>query len=278
MSGISGGIDYSVLYGNSGTGNAAANILTTLYSGGISSGTAVSSGNAILDLKLAEQNQTKDVAAEAKDPIVMRDLAAFVKGISQAKDIATALQNPNVLKVLLTANGLADQLDYSALAGKALLANPTDPKSLVNQLSDTRWKTVASTYNLGTKGLAGLSDPAVQAQIASAYERVSWLNSLDKATPGLAQALQFKQQASSIKSVVQILGDPTNWEVVLTALGIPQQIAFQDTAAQTQQVANRLDVSKLQDPTFVNTLTDQYLLAKQLAAQSSSQQGAGILI
>jgi hypothetical protein len=172
--------------------------------------------------------------------------------------------------VLLTANGMADQMQYTALASKALQSNPADPNSLVNKLSDTRWKTVATTYNLATKGLAGLRDPAVQSQLANAYERVTWLNSLNKATPGLAQAIQFKQQASKITNVDQILGNPINWEVVLNALGIPQQIAFQDLPTQERAVTSRLDIKKLQNPQFVNTLTDQYLLAKQQQNQGTS--------
>ena len=272
MSGIVSGINYSLLFGGtSSASDTAASMLTTLYSGATaSSGTAVSSGNPILDLKLAEQNQTADVAKEAKIPTVIRDLAAFTAGIANAKDLNTALQNPNVLKVLLTANGMADQLQYTALASKALQSDPTDPNSLVNKLSDTRWKTLATTYNLTTKGLAGLQDPTVQSQIANAYESVTWLNSLDQATPGLAQAIQFKQQASKITSVDQVLGNPINWEVVLTALGIPQQIAYQDLTAQENAVSSRLDITKLQDPTFVNSMTDQYLLAKQQQTQSTS--------
>lgn len=264
MSSIISGIDYSLLFsGGSAASNISTNMLTTLYGGGTSTGTAVSSGNAVLDLKLAEQNQALETANEAKNPIVVRDLAAFTQGIAHATSAAGALQNPNVLKVLLTANGMASQLQYTALATKALLSDPADPNSLVNKLTDTRWKTLAQTYNLATKGLAALQDPKVQTQIATAYEKVTWLNSLDKATPGLAEAIQFKQQASKITSVDQVLGDPINWEVVLTALGIPQQIAFQSLPSQEHAVSSRLDIKKLQDPQFVTTLTDQYLLMKQ---------------
>ena len=85
----------------------------------------------------------------------------------------------------------------------------------------------------------------------------------------LAQAIQFKQQASKITNVDQILGNPINWEVVLNALGIPQQIAFQDLPTQERAVTSRLDIKKLQDPQFVSTLTDQYLLAKQQQNQGT---------
>lgn len=267
------GIDYSVLFsGSNSASNIAADMLTTIYStpSAPSTNAATTTGDPILDLKLAEANQTKDVALQAKDPTVMRDLAAFNKGIANAKDVATALKNPDVLKVLLTANGMGDQAQYPALASKILLSDPKVANSLVNQMTDARWKSVTTALSLATKGLAGLKDPKVLAQIAVSYEKVTWLSSLNKATPGLAQAMQFKQQASSIKTVDQILGDPVNWEVVLTALAIPQQIAYQGLPAQEKAVSSRIDIKQLQDPKFVNTLTDQYLLNKQYAAQGSA--------
>ncbi len=268
MSGIVSGVDYSVLFGSSSSSDASTSILTALYSAKTTS-TSTSTGNPILDLKLAEQNQDQDVARVAKDPTVVRDIAAFTQGLANAKTLDAALSNPNVMKVLLTANGLSDELQYTALAKKALMSDASDSSSLVNQLSDTRWKTLAQTYNLASTGLAGLQSASVQAQITGAYEQVTWMNSLDDTTPGLAEALQFKRKASQITTADDILGDPVNRDVVLTALGIPAQIAFQELPAQESAVTSRLDISKLQDASFVNTLTDRYLLAKKAAATTS---------
>jgi len=114
-----------------------------------------------------------------------------------------------------------------------------------------------------------LQDPKVIATITNGYSEVLWRQSLDKATPGLSNALAFLGQAKSITSVDEILGDPVNRAVVLTALGIPQQVAFQELRAQETAVSSRLDVKKLQDPKFVTSLTDQYLLAMQQQAKSS---------
>jgi hypothetical protein len=97
-----------------------------------------------------------------------------------------------------------------------------------------------------------------------------WRRSLDQATPGLSNALTFLSQANSIKSVDEILGDSVNRTVVLTALGIPQQIAFQSLTAQEQAVSSRVDISKFQDPKYVTSLTDQYLLTMQQQSRSSA--------
>ena len=156
-----------------------------------------------------------------------RDVAAFRAGVDNAKDRRTLLANPAVMKVLLTANGLGDQIPYTALAQKALLSDLSDPKALANTLTDTRWKSAAQTYDFANKGLSVIQDPKVIDTLANAYAEVTWRKSLDATTPGLSNALTFRAQGRTITSVDQILGDPVMRRVVTTALGIPLQIAFQ---------------------------------------------------
>jgi Protein of unknown function (DUF1217) len=276
MSGIFSGIDYSLLFSGSTSGlnNITTSMLNTIYNGGASS-TAVSTGNPITDLKMAQANEVTDVAKQAKKPEVARDIAAFQKGVANAKDIQTALKNPNVMKVLLTANNLSKYIQYPALAQKALLSDPSDPNSLANKLTDTNLRNTAQAFNLAKNGLAALKDPKVIAKLSDGYAEVMWRRSLDQATPGLSNALTFLSQASSIKSVDEILGDSVNRTVVLTALGIPQQIAFQELRAQEKAVASRVDIAKFQDPKYVTNLTDQYLLKMQQQSRSSSS-GTGL--
>jgi len=74
-----------------------------------------------------------------------------------------------------------------------------------------------------------------------------------------------------------ILGDATFRTVVTTALGIPPQIAYQDIGAQEQAITSHLDIKKLQDPKFVEGLTQQYLVAmQQSAASTSSSTGSNL--
>ena len=271
MSGIVSGVDYSMLF-TSSSSNTTSSLLGALY-GGTSSSTNASSGiDPLTALTLAQKNETKDVANEAKSPTVARDIALFQQGIAKAKDIKTALQNPNVLKVLLTANGLGSQTAFPALAQQALLSDPSNSSSLANQLSgsNSAWLSVAQTYNFAKNGLAELQNPSVQAAIANGYAQTLWEQSLDQQTPGLSSAMQFEKQASSITSVNQVLGDPVNRDVVLTALNIPVQIAYQSLTAQQQAISSVLNVKQLQDPNYVKMLTQQYLLNKAQTAQSTS--------
>ncbi|MEI7710359.1 MAG: DUF1217 domain-containing protein [Rhodospirillales bacterium] len=272
MNSLVNGMNYASLFSQSTASNAPAAILAALFNPGAPS-TAVSSGNPITDLKLAQSNKTAEIAREAKQPQVARDIAAFTAGVNKATSLQSALGNPNVMKVLLTANNLAGYLPYPALAQKALMSDPSASNSLVNRLGDSALLNATKTLNFAKNGLAALKNPKVTAAIADGYTEVMWRKSLDSATPGLANALTFMAQASSIDSVDAILGDHTNRTVVLTALGIPQEIAFQSLTTQEQAVAARVKISDFQKPSFVTSLTDQYLLTMQHQASSN---GAGL--
>ncbi|MGH7102351.1 MAG: DUF1217 domain-containing protein [Acetobacteraceae bacterium] len=266
---ILSGIDYAALFSPLASSSGAGSLIDTLY-GYNTTGAAASETNPVAALEEAEQNESKDVAITAAEPQVARAIGAFTAAVQSAKTPAQLLANPSVMQVLLTANGLADQVPYTALATKTLLSNPADPQSLVNQLTDSRWAPVVQTYNFATKGLSVIQDPSVISTIANGYAQYTWLASLDQVTPGLSNALSFRSEASSITSVDQILGNDTLFQVVTGALGIPEQIVFQPLEAQEKAISSRLDISQFQNPKFVESFVQRYLIAQQANATASN--------
>ena len=264
---MSGSYNYlTALFG--GSSSVTDPILAALYGGGAGAGSSgVSPAQA---LQSAETNQTRQVAATAAEPQVQQAIKVFTQAVNSATSVTQLLSNPAVMGVLLTANNMQDQIGYTALATQALTSNLSDPNALANKLTDTRWLTLAKTYNFATNGLSAIQNPAAIASVANAYAQATWQTAQDSVTPGLSNALAFRSQAASITSVAQILGNMTVRTVVTTALGIPPQIAFQDMGAQTQAIASRLDVTKLQDPKFVDTLAVQYLVANAANAANAA--------
>lgn len=244
-----------------GSTNASSNLLATLYGGGGTPG-----GSPLVALQMAQKNRDREVANTAKQPETQRDITVFKRAIAKAKTIGEALDNPAVMKVLLTANGLADQVPYPGLAKKVLLSDPNDPNALVNRMGSARWKSVVKAFDFAKAGIDALKDPTLQTRLADGYVEVAWRKGLEKATPGLSDALDFRERASKFKNAIDILGDPVMRRVVTTALGIPKQIAFQELGAQEKAITNRLDISRLQDPKFVDGLSQRYLLEKQKEA------------
>ena len=262
MSGVVTGINYGLLFStDSSASDTVASMIATIYGGGSApSGptTFASTGNPLLDLKLAQKNEATDVALEAKQPLVTQAITAFKNAVAGAKTIQAALGNPNVQQVLLTANGLSKYIGDTTLVQKALLSDPHDPKSLASQMGDYALLNTVLTYNFAQNGLKQLQDPKTIATLTSGYAEMTWRQSLE--------------QASSIKSVNDVLDNMVNFLVVTTALGIPQSIVNQSQTAQQQGIRTRLNIADLQNPNFVTSLTDQYLLTMQ--EQNASSSGA----
>ncbi len=86
------------------------------------------------------------------------------------------------------------------------------------------------------------------------------LDNLDAQLPGLGSAILFKRTAASLDTTTKILGSALGREVVTTALGLPKELALQSLVAQEKAINQRLDVSKLQNPDFVDRLAQRYLL------------------
>jgi hypothetical protein len=277
MSGVVTGINYSLLFSSGGSASdPISSVISTIYStpSAVSGpSTFTSTGNPLLDLKIAQQDETTDVALEARQPQVLQAVNAFKTAVAGATSIQSALGNPAIQQVLLTANGLSNYIGETALVQKALMSDPSDPRSLANRMGDYGLLNTVQTYNFAKNGLAELQNPKVISTLANAYAEVTWRQSLERATPGLSNALAFLQQASSIKSVNDILTNLVNFEVVTTALSIPQSIVNQDQSAQEHAIGSRLNVKDLQNPNFVTSLTDQYLLTMQ--EQNSSGSGGG---
>lgn len=257
-----------------GTGTGVATdvtstVLSIIYGHG-PSGTTGTQANPVIALQIALATEKKTVAAIAAQPQTARDIAAFRAAVATAKSPADLLANPNTRKILLTANGLANQAGYPALVTKALLSDTTKTGNLASRLANTQFLATAKTYDFANQGLALLQKPGVVDSIVNGYAEVQWRNSLNQTTPGLSNALDFRSRAASIKSADQILGDSTLRTVVTTALGIPRQIAFQPLQAQEQAITSRLDLKHFADPSFVDQFTKRYLITEQANTTSTA--------
>jgi hypothetical protein len=223
-------------------------------------------------LASAEKNQTRDVKLTAAQPEVQRAITTFTHAVNSAKSVKQLLANPAIMNVLLTAAGMADHIGHTALATQALTSKLTDSNSLANKLTDTRWKTLAQQYNFATTGLKSIQNPQAIAALAQSYAKATWQSQQDAVTPGLSNALAFRASASTISSVDQILGNPMMRKVVTTALGVPEQIAFQSLNAQEKAISTKLDITKFKDPKFVESFVQRYLIANSANIAASPPQ------
>lgn len=247
------------------SGSTTGDLFSIIYGQG--AGTSVDPVSSLIS---AEKNETKYIAQQAKDPETKSAISHFLSVVAKAPDLKTLLADPIARDVLLTANGLGNQSDYTALATKALLSDTTKTGNLASTLSDTRWLAMAKTYDFANQGLSTLKRSSVLNTVTTGYADVKWRETLEKSTPGISAALDFRSRASTITSVDQILGDANIRKVVTTALGIPLEIAFQPIKAQEKAISSKVDISKFKDANFVEQFTRRFLVANQTSNSMST--------
>jgi hypothetical protein len=191
-----------------------------------------------------------------------------VKGVLEAGSVDQMLNDPKVMKVLLTAGGLEEFASARGLVAKALKSDPNDPASLAVRLSSTNpaWLSAARTYQFATQGLTVLRRPETLATVAQAYAEVRWREGLDATAPGVSSALTFKSIAASLDSPFKVLGNAVARDVVTTTLGLPKQLAFQSLDAQARAITQRVDLDRFKKPAFVDAFVRRYLIALNSAA------------
>ncbi|MCA3386798.1 MAG: DUF1217 domain-containing protein [Roseomonas sp.] len=129
---------------------------------------AASAGDAVVAFRRVTKvgEEDKGLAREKKDPVTLTALAQFRQALDAAPNIDKALSDPRVLKVLMPALGLPDQVGNPGMIKRALLSDPNDPKGVAAQLGTT-WKNAAATLNLKatatpkTVAFEGLTDKEI---------------------------------------------------------------------------------------------------------------------
>ena len=213
---------------------------------------------------MAQQQQTTGVAREALQPQVASVISQFKTAVANATSIQSALLNPSVQQVLLTANGLSSYSGETALVQKILLSDPSDSSSLVNQLSNPTWLSTVQTYNFGKNGLAELQNPQIISTLTNAYAEVEWRQGLDQATPGPVERADLSS-ARRVRSPRRT----TCSAMTRISRSSPRRWAFHRTSCSRTSRRRRtpsrshLNIPKLQNRNYVTSLTDQYLLTMQ---------------
>ena len=222
----------NLLYGSSST---TGGISTSLLTGGTTSSgtTAASSGTIKSALVAAEKNEAKQLAQVAKDPQVQRDLARYAKVVKNADSIEDVLNDPVARRVLMTANGLAADVDNVGLAKKALLSDPTDAKSVAVKMSSINggWLQFAQEYDLAKYGLDRLSP---QQDGAAGRWRIA-----------------FERDGESIEAMLEVTKKGSAYEATVDGVAVPISVSGSDITIDTIW---RDDADDLHTTRFVGTV------------------------
>lgn len=236
---------------------------------------------AVVAWRQLEKTGDQQRARWEKQPSVQREIEFAEKFASRVKTVDEMLGNRRFMNFVLTAFGLESEVDKRGLLRRVLTSDMGDPNSFANRMRDPRFQELAQRLDLKGSGLKNIQNEAIFNSIELRYKKNEFDKAQGEATPGLREAIYFKENASRMKSIWDVLGDRTMREVVSKAFDIPREVAIQSVESQGTVFGRRVDVEKLKDKRWVERTIQTYLtkvdMANAQSAGSTSNMYASLL-
>jgi hypothetical protein len=208
------------------------------------------------------QNLSRFQTMTAAEPAVKTATAYYQANIGKATSIQGFVGDRRLLSYALDAYGLGDQVNAKALVTKVLEGGVSDPKSLANTLSDSRWKAFAAAFDFVGKGGASISSATAVKTTAADYVEQQLESDQGGQSVGVQLALYFQRVAPTVTSEYGILADSNLLEVAQTIFGLSPATSATNIDAQAKTLSKLMPIADLQDPKklqqFVERFTAMY--------------------
>ncbi len=204
------------------------------------------------------QNLTRYQAMTAAEPAVKTATAYYEANIGKATSIQDFVGNYRLLSYALDAYGLGDQINAKALITKVLEGGVSNPKSLANTLSDSRWKAFAAAFDFVGRGASSVSSTSAVKTTTADYVEQQLESDQGAQDVGVQLALYFQRVAPTISNEYGILADPNLLEVAQTIFGLSPATSATNIDAQAKALSQLMPISDLQDPKKLQQLTERF--------------------
>jgi hypothetical protein len=204
------------------------------------------------------QNLTRYQAMTAAEPAVKTATAYYEANIGKVTSIQDFVGNYRLLSYALDAYGLGDQINAKALITKVLEGGVSNPKSLANTLSDSRWKAFAAAFDFVDRGASSVSSTSAVKTTTADYVEQQLESDQGAQDVGVQLALYFQRVAPTISNEYGILADPNLLEVAQTIFGLSPATSATNIDAQAKALSQLMPISDLQDPKKLQQLTERF--------------------
>lgn len=212
----------------------------------------------VASYKLLTQNIDKSLERVRAAPEVQRESDYFMATISKIKTIEDFLANDRVFAYAMKAFGLKDMIYAKAFVKKVLTDGIDSANSFTNQLTDPRFKELATAFNFKSLGTTTTIFERTQKGVVDKYLQVQLEEQAGSSNEGVRLALYFRRKASEITTAYSILGDPALYKVAQVALGLTPSSNANNLDMQAEIIKNKIDLENLDDPAVLNKFLTRF--------------------
>jgi hypothetical protein len=207
---------------------------------------------------LLTQNIDKSLARVRAAPDVNRETDYYLATIGKIKTIEDFLANDRVFAYAMKAFGLKDMTYAKAFVKKVLTDGIDSANSFTNQLTDPRFKELATAFNFKSLGTTTTIFERTQKGVVDKYLQVQLEEQAGSSNEGVRLALYFRRKAADITSAYSILGDSALYKVAQVALGLTASSNANNLDMQAEIIKNKIDLENLDDPAVLNKFLTRF--------------------
>lgn len=242
-------------------------------------------GSGLAGWSLLKTTLSVQKAAYKANYATQSDTTYFKEKFSQLNTPEDIVSDRRILRVVLGAYGLSDDIDNRHFIKTIMAEGVSDRSALANKLSDQRYKALAQDYDfsgigLGPSSSSGLAGRTISNYLAQSFEVAIGESDTDmRLALGFTRSLKETIASSNSNSTAwfQILATPPLREVIQTAIGLPSefsQLDIDDQHTRIQEKVSRVfgtkDLSELADPSKIEEITRRFLVMREASSMNSN--------
>jgi hypothetical protein len=212
----------------------------------------------VTSYKLLTQNIDKSLARVRAAPEVQRETDYYLATIGKIKTIEDFLANDRVFSYAMKAFGLKDMIYAKAFVKKVLTDGIDSANSFTNQLTDPRFKELATAFNFKSLGTTTTIFERTQKGVVDKFLQVKLEEQAGSSNEGVRLALYFRRKAPDITTAYSILGDSALYKVAQVALGLTASSNASNLDMQANIIKNKIDLENLDDPAVLNKFLTRF--------------------
>ncbi len=208
-------------------------------------------------------------ATRDKQLDLMRDSAANKRAEEAFRDRIGDISSPEeliadfeVYSFVMRAFDLEDQIFGKGLIRKMLESDPVEPSSLLNRLTDSRFREMHLALGFTTEAgpqTPDLTDPDFLNDVTTRFYNRQYINENDAQNETVGTVLELIDPLSGIDNWFEVLIRKKLTNFFQVALSLPEQMSALDLDKQKALLADKFDLEKLADPAEREKLIARYV-------------------
>ena len=243
-------------------------------------------------LNLLDATRDRQIELLNNEPVYKRAAEAFEARIATISTPEELVADFEVYSFVMRAFDLEDQIFGKGMVRKILESDPEDPASLLNRLTDQRFREMHLALGFTTAEgpqTPDFTSPDFVQAVKDRYFNQIYINNNDDQNSTVGTVLTFRDKAADLSSWFDVLRNEELTEFFQTALSIPAEVSALDLDVQQRIFSDKFDLANLADPAERERLITRYVAisdvvnpqantATSIAASILSNVGTGVQI